>query len=163
MRRSAYDARMRRRIQLRLALVASLALAPAAGAVSAFNVNEPWVKPAAAGGSTEAYMEMRSSDASAIVDVRSPVAASVMLVTSKGRQAPPFALTLPAGTLVSLAAGGNRFALLRVSRPLNLGDRVPLTLVVRRGDGTTQDIDVDAEVRRHSPSYDHGVGRPHPH
>jgi copper(I)-binding protein len=153
---------MKRWTQMAAAL-AVLALAPGATAVTALNVNEAWVKPAAAGGSTEAYMELRSTDPVTIVDARSAVAPSVVLVTGKGRRAAPFALALPAAADVILAAGATRFALLGVTRPLKLGDRVPLTIVLRRADGTTQDIDIDAEVRRHSPSYDHGHAPPHTH
>jgi len=54
---------------------------------------------------------------------------------------------------------GTRIVLARVERTLKRGDRVPLTLVLKYADGATQDIEVDAEVRRRSPSEDHGVHR----
>ena len=104
-------------------------------------------------------MEIASSDGATIVDARSPVASSISLVTARERRAPPYALPLPPRTTVALTAGGTRLALVKLARPLKLADRVPVTLVVRNADGTTQEIEVDAEVRRHSPSYDHGIGR----
>jgi copper(I)-binding protein len=159
---SVYDARMKHRMRM-VAALAALAFVPAAAAVTAFNVNEPWVKPAAAGASTEAYMEVRSTDPVTLVDARCALAASVVLVTRNGRKAAPFGLALPAAADVSLSAGGTRLSLVRIARPLAPGDRVPLTIVLRRADGTLQEVDVDAEVRRHSPSYDHGVGRAHRH
>lgn len=159
--RSPYDARMKPFLQS-AALLACLAIAAGAGAAG-LTVNEPWVKPVAAGGSTDAYMELTSHEGATIADARSPIAKSVVMITAKGRQEPPFAVTLPAHTTVMLAAKGTRLSLVNVARPLKPGDRVPITLVLRNPDGSTQDIDVDAEVRRHSPSYDHGVGRAHHH
>jgi copper(I)-binding protein len=158
-RRGRYDARMTIIMQrvLGLALIASASLAHAA----VFNVTEPWVKPAPAGASTEAYMEIASSDGATIVDARSPVASSVSLAIAQARHEAPYALPLPRRTTVLLNAGGTRFALAKLVRPLKVGDRVPITLVVRNADATTQEIEVDAEVRRHSPSYDHGIGRVH--
>jgi len=146
---------------LAVATMAYLALGGTAAA-AVFNVTEPWVKPVGSGGSTEAYMELASSAGATIVEARSPVATAVSLVTAKERRVAPFALSLPPAATVSLTAGGTRFALVNVVRPLKLGDRVPITLVLRNADGSAQEIEVDAEVRRHSPSYDHGVGR-HPH
>jgi periplasmic copper chaperone A len=159
--RNAYDARMKRIVQWAVVL-ACLARAAGAGAAG-FNVNEPWVKPVAAGGSTDAYMELMSPEGATIVDARSPAAASVAVVTAKGRQAAPFAVQLPARKTVLLAEKATHLLLVRVERPLKVGDRVPITLVVRNADGSAQDVDVDAEVRRHSPSYDHGIGRAHHH
>ena len=143
---------------LAVTTIACLAFGGTAAA-AVFNVTEPWVKPVGAGGSTEAYMELASSDGTTIVEARSPVATAISLVMAKDRRAAPFALSLPPAATVSLAAAGTRFALVKVVRPLKLGDRVPITLVLRNADGSTQEIEVDAEVRRHSPSYDHGVGR----
>jgi len=151
---------MRRILQTLIALV-SLAVAGATLAVS-FNVTQPWVKPARAGASTEAYMQLMSPEGTTIVGARSPVAANVVLVTTKGRQSAPFTLVLPPRATVFLEASATRFALVNVERPLKLGERVPITLVLRHADGSSQEIDVDAEVRRHSPSYDHGF-RGHAH
>jgi copper(I)-binding protein len=131
------------------------ALAPARAGV--FSVAEPWTRAASANASAEAFMELMSSDGATLVDVRSPVAAQVRLVTGKQRQAPPFALALPARVTVKLAPGNVRLVLERVKRPLKLKDRVPLTLVLRNADGSTQEVEVDAEVRRRSPSADHHV------
>ena len=79
-------------------------------------------------------------------------------VEQAGLVEPSQRVELPAQQPVALAAGGTRIVLTRVARPLARGDRVPLTLVLRYADGTTQDVEVDAEVRRRSPSEDHGHG-----
>lgn len=143
------------------AFLACCLLAADPAHANVFSIAEPWTRPAAAGASTEAFMELTSSDGSTLVDVRSPLARQVKLVSGKQRQGPPFALALPARERVMLAPGGVRLALEHLARPLKLRDRVPLTLVLRNADGTTREIAVDAEVRRRSPSDDHRV--PHQH
>ena len=137
-------------------LTAWLPAVVAAHAQAVFVVTEPWVRPARAAQSTEAYMELMSSDSATLIGVRSKVAASVALHGARGS---PIALSLPAGTTVALAPGKRRLTLGKLENALRLGDRVPMTLIVRDHTGVTQEIDVDAEVRLHSPTYDHR----HPH
>ena len=96
-----------------------------------------------------------SSDGATLIGVRSPIAGSVALVGAEGKRASPMALPLPAGATVALAPGKFRIALGRIARTLRVGDRVPLTLVVRDVSGASQEIDVDAEVRLRSPTDDH--------
>jgi len=136
-------------------LVALIVLALAGPAGAVFQVTEPWVRPAAASASTEAYMELTSSSGATLIGVRSPVAARVSLVTGNKRQEPPFALDLPPSTAVPLAPSRTRFVLQQVVRPLKLGERVPLTLVLRNADGADQEIEVEVAVRRRSPAADH--------
>lgn len=138
-------------------LTAALALV-SVHAHAVFVVTEPWVRPARAAQSTEAYMELVSSDGATLIGVRSPIAASITMRGPRGSQA---ALPLPPGATVALAPGKFRLALGRLARTLGVGDRVPLTLVLRDANGATQQIDVDAEVRLRSPADDHR--RPHAH
>jgi len=126
-------------------------------AAAVVNVTEPWVRPAAAGETTEAYMRIQSSEDATLVDARSPAARAAALVAASKRTSPPFSLALPAKETVRLKAGGVRLALVQVAHPLRASERVPITLVLRYADGRTQDVEVDAEVRRRSPSADHGV------
>jgi copper(I)-binding protein len=139
-----------------------VALAAAhAHAQAVFTVTEPWVRPAGAGQSTVAYMELMSSAGATLVEVRTPAASAVALQDAKRRTAPSMALTLPARQPVALAPDGHRLLLRALKQPLRPGDRVPLVLVVRAPDGVAQEINVDAEVRRRSPTDDHL--RPHVH
>lgn len=126
-----------------------------------FQVIEPWVRPATAAATTEAYMQLVSSDRTTLVGVRSSVASRVELATGQKRTAPPFAVALPAGTTVALAPGGTRIVLRQLVHPLKLGQHVPITLVLQHADGSEQQIEVEAEVRRRSASDDHRV--PHRH
>jgi copper(I)-binding protein len=129
---------------------------PAASFAAVISVSEPWVRPAAAGASTDAFMELVVSESATLIDVRTPVAARVSLAQGGQRRAAPFALQLAAQEPLVMRDRGTRIVLERVQRTLERGDRVALTLVLRYADGSTQDIDVDAEVRRRSPSQDHG-------
>jgi periplasmic copper chaperone A len=144
---------------------AALAFALAAThAHAVFVVTEPWVRPAAAGAATEAFMELASSDGATLVAVRSPVAARVAVVDARGRSVARDGVPLPAGERVRLAPGRVRVSLWPLARQLRPGDRVHLTLVVRAPDGVEQAIDVDAEVRRRSPTDDHrGATHAHSH
>jgi|MudIll2142460700_1097286.scaffolds.fasta_scaffold495541_2 hypothetical protein len=135
---------------------AALAFAAAcADAQAVFLVTEPWVRPAAAGATTEAFMELASSDGATLIGVRTAVAERASVIDARGRPLGMDGLPLRAGARVLLAPGAARVALRPLARPLRPGDRVPLTLVIRSTDGAVQAIDVDAEVRRRSPTDDH--------
>ena len=135
-----------------------LAMAPVASLAAVISLNEPWVRPAAAGASTEVFMELSVSESATLVDVRTPVGTKIALAQAGRRQAPPFRLELAARVPLLMRDRGTRIVLGRVERTLKRGDRVPLTLVLRYADGTTQAVEVDAEVRRRSPSEDHRHG-----
>lgn len=139
--------------------LALLAFAPSAVLAAVISVNEPWMRPAAAGGATEVFMELAVSERATLVDVRTSVASRVTLAQGGQRRAPPFELELAARETLVMRDRGTRIVLSRLERALRRGDRVALTLVLRYADGTTQDVDVDAEVRRRSPSEDHGHHR----
>jgi hypothetical protein len=142
-----------------LAIVALALALGSGGAQAVFVVTEPWVRPAAAAGATDAYMQLMSAAGTRIIRVGSAVAGDASLVAAQGGALQ--SLPLPAGATVVLAPGLTRIRLTGLARALRLGDRVPLTLVIEAPDGTTQTIAVDAEVRRRSPTDDHR--QPHRH
>jgi periplasmic copper chaperone A len=150
-----------RRVLL-VAAAAGCLLAPAAGlAMSLFIVTEPWVRLSPDARSGEAYMQLRSAEGAAVVGVRSEVAPGVTMRPPGKTPAAVSEIRLPAGVTVMLTPGEFRMVLPTLERPLKLGDRVPLVLTIRNTDGSRQEIPVDAEVRRHSPTDDHL--RPHKH
>jgi copper(I)-binding protein len=130
-------------------------------ACAVFQVIEPWVRPATAATTTEAYMQLVSSDGTTLVGARSKAASRVELAAGRKRTAAPFALALPPRTTVELAPGGTRIVLRQLAHSLKLGQHVPITLVLRHANGTEQQIEVEAEVRRRSVRDDHRV--PHKH
>jgi len=119
-----------------------------------FIVNQPWVAPAARGASTEAYMDLTSTDGATLVAVATDAAAAVAILKPGKTAKKADSVPLPERALVEMRPGGYRIALQRIVRTLKLGDRVMLTLTIRNADGTQQEIPVDAEVRLHSPIED---------
>jgi copper(I)-binding protein len=139
----------------RLAFPCGLALvllAPDASAL--FVVNQPWARPAGRGQSTEAYMNLTSTDGATLVAVRSDEAVEAGIRgPGKGTRTVP-SLALPAGIAVALAPGKDRLTLTGLARSIKLGERLALTLTIENADGTRQDIAVIAEVRTRSPLDD---------
>jgi copper(I)-binding protein len=139
----------------RIGLSGGLALAVwAVDAQAIFIVNQPWVRPAAQGRSTEAYMDLTSTEGAALVGARSDLAAAVA-IRAPGKGAGDVGrLRLPANAMIRLAPGGYRMVLSKLARPIKLGERVMLTLTIEAADGARQDIPVNAEVRLRSPLAD---------
>lgn len=123
-------------------------------AASVFAVNQAWVAPAPAARSTEAYMELLSSEPAVLARVCSDVSARVTLHPPGKQISKINELALKPKVPLQLAAGRYRVVLHDLTRPLALGDRVALTLTVRARDGSTQEIPVNAEVRLRSPLDD---------
>lgn len=130
------------------------AMLVAAQAQAIFIVNQPWVTPAARGASTEAYMDLTSTEGATLVAVATDAAAAVAILKPGKTANKVDSVPLPERSLVAMRPGGYRIALQRVVRTLKLGERVMLTLTIRNADGTQQEIPVDAEVRLHSPIED---------
>ena len=145
----------RRLLSKRIAALATgVALAIcAADAHALFIVNQPWARPAAQGRSTEAYMDLTSTEGAVLVGVRSELATVTIGAPGKAVRAVE-RLPLPAHLMVSLAPGGYRLVLGKIARPVKLGDRVTLTLIIEAADGSRQEIPVSAEARQRSPIED---------
>jgi copper(I)-binding protein len=143
-----------------LLFVAGLAAGAYGGpAAAVFTVSEPWVLPTS-GRDTEAYMELASSEGSTLVGARSKVAARVDVRTREATKAAA-GLPLPARMPVMLAPAKDRLVLRQLDRKLKVGDRVPITLLLRDEKGVTTEIEVDAEVRLRSPTDDERRGHRH--
>jgi hypothetical protein len=150
-----------RRFAGRLGIALALVVLPC-GAAEVFVVNEPWVLPALRGHSTEAYVNLASSEGTTLVGVRSEVAERVD-IREPGARSALAQLPLPAGRTVALAPGKPRIVLHNLVRSLALGDRVVFTMLLQDAHGTRREIAMDAEVRRRSPSDDHRHGHGHAH
>jgi copper(I)-binding protein len=147
-----------------LAPALGFALALAAQQANAlFIVNLPWARPAQRGQTTEAYMDLTSTDGATLVGVTSDAAAAVAIRAPGKISTKVIGVPLPAKTVVALVPGGYRLALNGLMRPLKLGDRVKLTLTVEAADGSRQDIGVDAEVRLRSALDDERRAHQHTH
>lgn len=139
----------------RFAVLLGFVLAASGMAAQALVViNQPWVKPAIASRSTEAYMNLTSTEGATLVAVRSDIAAETTLHPPTRDTRAAFELALPAGAIVELAPGNYRFSLRRLNKTIKLGDIVPMTLTIRSADGALQDIVVHAVGRLRSPVDD---------
>jgi copper(I)-binding protein len=144
--------------------MAGLVLAPTPSAAGAlFIVNQPWVRPAKTAQTTEAYMNLTSTEGARLVAVRTDAAKEAAIrAPGKATVSAP-SVRLPAGTLVALAPGHYRLVLKQLIKTLELGDRVPMTLRIDLDDGSHQDIVVNAEVRLRSPIDDERRAHSHAH
>jgi copper(I)-binding protein len=138
-----------------VALACSLGLGLFAQQASAlFVVNQPWVLPAQKAQTTEAFMNLTSTDGATLVGATSAAAATVAIL-APGKTAHAIdRVSLPAHTVITLAPGSYRIVMHRLAQPLKLGDRVELTLTIEAADGTHQEVGVNADVRLHAPIYD---------
>ena len=137
-----------------LLLFATLLQAEAAAVLT---INLAWVRMAPGGKSAEAFMQVTSSEDAKLVEVRSFAAKSVSMRDS--RKAALAAIPLPAKVDVDLKPGAYFIALDGLTRPLKLGEHVPLTLIFEGPGKARQEILVGAEVRLRSAIEDEG----HPH
>jgi copper(I)-binding protein len=128
-------------------------------AAAIFVAREAWLRPAARAGSTEAYVEVASTEGATPVGARSTAAASIEIHAPGKSRTTIREIALPAGKTLLLAPNAYRFVLRGLNRALQLGDRIPLVLIVKADDGSQREIALEAEVRLHSATDDHL----HPH
>lgn len=99
-------------------------------------VNHAWVRPTAPGQTVAgAYMDITARDAARLVGVRSPISSSVQIhwMQMEGdmmRMREVAALDLPKNKTVSLQPGGYHLMLMKLKKPINSGEKIPLTLVI---------------------------------
>jgi copper(I)-binding protein len=102
-------------------------------------------------------MELKSTQAAALVSAASPVAGAtevhemkmeggVMKMRAVAR------IELPAGKTVKLEPGGYHIMLMGLSKPLKAGDTVPITLTVETSDRKRHSVRVQAPVRESAAS-----------
>ena len=131
-----------------------VALALASGIAHAtVTATDAWVRGTVpAQKTTGAFVTLQSSEASKLVSVTSPAAASAEIHASEQKQGVMHmhaldAIALPAGQRVELKPGGFHIMLVGLTRALGAGDTVPLTFTFEDGKGKRTRIDVRAEVR----------------
>ncbi|HEY3785760.1 MAG TPA: copper chaperone PCu(A)C [Steroidobacteraceae bacterium] len=118
------------------ALVAATALAQTPPLV----VQDAWIRAAPGSDVAAAYLSLRNSTAKpiTITSVYSPVASHSMIhetsvLAGQSRMRPHERLTVPAGQTVKLEPGGLHVMLQGLSRPLTVGEKVPLVLALAGG------------------------------
>ena len=97
-------------------------------------ITDAWVKTTVTGGSVSAaYMNIKSATPLKLVKAESPVAGMVEIHDMKMNDGVMEmkaldAVNVPADKLVKLAPAGMHVMLMKVKKPINKGDKVPLTL-----------------------------------
>ena len=140
-------------LTLRLALIAIVLVPAMALSADAVRVIDPWARPTVPGQKVGGvYMEIISPRKARLIGVASPVsgAAEVHSMTMDGgtmRMRALGALDLPAGTPVKLAPGGYHVMLFDLKKPLVVGEKVPLTLLIEEAGKRAKKIKVSAIVR----------------
>lgn len=154
-------------------LLATYALcAGIANAQPTVAIDDAWVRATVpTQQATGAFMRLTSPANAKLVGAKSPAAKVVEVHemamqndVMKMRQIP--AIDLPAGTPVELKPGGYHIMLMGLTRPLNAGEKVPVTLIFEDAAKKQSDATVQAEVRAlntpSAPAGDHG-GMKHQH
>jgi copper(I)-binding protein len=121
-------------------LALALAVAGPLAAHAAPKVQAAWSRPAAKGTTGAGFMTLVNPDAKAdaLVGVTSPIAREVQVHQSMMHggmammQAAP-SVPVPAGGSVTFAPGGYHLMFLGLSKPLNVGDKAPATLIFASG------------------------------
>ncbi|MDZ7855631.1 copper chaperone PCu(A)C [Sphaerotilus sp.] len=132
---------------------AALTLASVTAAHAQVTVKEPWVRGTVASQkATGAFMQLTTTEAVRLVEARSGAAKIVEIHEMRMEgdrmmmQAVP-GLDIVPGKTLELKPGGYHVMLIDVVKPLNAGDKVPLTLVLEGKDKKRIQVDVSAEVR----------------
>jgi len=133
-------------------LAAAVLVAAMSAARADVSVDHPWVRGVVAGqSSTGAFMTIRSTQATELVGVSSPDAASVSLhrmvmADSMMSMEPMDSLPIPAGGLVELKPGTYHLMLIGLKRSIKPGASVPLRLTFRGADRVETTVTVQATV-----------------
>ena len=138
----------------KVTLVAALLLgAVAATAHAEVNVKDPWVRATVTGQkATGAFMQLTSTEPVRLVEAQSAAAKIVEIHEMRMEGDRMMMKAIPGldivpGKALDLKPGGYHVMLIDVVKPLNAGDKVPLTLVVEGADRKRATIEVSAEVR----------------
>ncbi len=137
----------------------SLMIASAANAQAepSLKVTEPWVRATVPGSSVAAaYMELNSAKPLKFIKAESPAAKAVELhnMTMKDgvmEMKAVEAINVPANGQVALKPGGYHIMLINITKPVKVGDTVPLKLTFESADKKTFTVDVSAKGREATP------------
>ena len=141
------------------ALTSFLFMSPAIAQVS---VSAPWVRATVAEQkATGAFMKLTATDATRLIEAKSPVAGSVEIheMTMDNNIMKMRAITgldIPQGASVELKPGGYHVMLLDLKQTLKEGATVPITLVFEDKDKKQTSMQIDAPVKSlTTPAHKH--------
>ncbi|MFM2347629.1 MAG: hypothetical protein RL654_2382 [Pseudomonadota bacterium] len=133
------------------------------------SVKDPWVRATVAQQkATGAFMQISSTEPVRLVEARS-VAAKIVEIHEMRMDGDRMmmkavdALDIVPGRTLELKPGSYHVMLIDVVRPVNAGDKVPLTLVIEGRDGKRSTVDVSAEARAMNAVRPAAAEPPHQH
>ena len=118
-------------------------------------VTEPWARSTVAEQkATGMFMTLTSKEDAKLVGAASPAAKIVevhemTMDNNIMKMREVKAVALPAGKPVQFKPGGYHVMLIDLARPLEPGQKVPVTLVIEGKDGKRSKVEAEAEVRPH--------------
>ena len=143
--------------------VAGCALSMAAFASHAIlSINEPWVRAGPDGRTAEVFVKLKSSEPAMLAGVDTFAARRIEIRDDATRRVLK-SVELRANVLFEMKPGDVHLRMTGLVRRLKHGEHVPITLVVKSADGTSQKLYINAEVRHRSPSEDELDPRGHDH
>lgn len=116
-------------------------------------ISDAWVRATVARqAATGAFMRITAQQDARLVEVQSPSAKTVELhemsmENNVMRMRPIAGIALPAGQAVDLKPGGYHIMLMGLGKPVNEGDTVPLTLVIKTAGKKRESIPVELKAR----------------
>jgi copper(I)-binding protein len=123
-------------------------------------VDKVWMRESVPGqNSATVMLNLSVNKAGRLLSLSSPVATSgeiqgVVMRHGRPQSGAVDGLKLPSHSTTLFGTHGVYLTLVGLKQPLNVGDRVPVTLVVETG-GNTQTVNVEAEVKALELSYQH--------
>ncbi len=139
---------------MKIVAFAPLILAIVSGfAAAQVAVEDPWVRATVPQQkATGAFMQIKTSQATRLIEVRSPVAGVVEIHEMKMennimRMRQINGLDVPAGKAVELKPGGYHVMLMDLKEQMKEGTSVPVTLVFEGADKKRETVEVKATVR----------------
>ena len=125
-------------------------------------ISDVWVKATIPGGSVSgAYMHIKSAVRVKLIKVESPAAGLIELHESKitngvMEMKAVDGVEIPTGKSVTLKPGGMHVMMMKIAKPIIVGDKVPLTLTFMGPDKKSFQVKVDAVAKEKD-------GGPHQH
>jgi periplasmic copper chaperone A len=114
-------------------------------------VFDVWAKTTVPGGSVSAaYMHIKSAKPLKLIKAESPIAQTVEIHDMKMKDGvmemkAVEAIDIPPNKLIDLKPGGLHIMLIKVTKPINKGDTIPMTLTFESPDKKTFTVNVNAK------------------
>ena len=131
-------------------------------------VSKAWVRATVPGQAVAAaYMEITARDTARLVAVDSPISPNVQIhwMQMDGevmRMREVSGLDLPKNTLVSLKPGGYHLMLMKLKKPIRIGETIPLNLIIE-SKGKREVLPVKALARSNPPDESGAHDHTHSH